>query len=144
MEYFQFDEQLRYKYIVSADGHTAAWLRIFTILQSNSVMLWINTAKYQWFYDRLEPWVHYVPLKRDLSDLEEKISWLRANDDKARGIAEQATLFAKNYLKEHHTREWTLRNLKLYEKAYHQPTVLNSTYEAVSYTHLTLPTILRV
>ena len=92
-------------------------------------MLWVNTGKYQWFYDRLEPWVHYVPIKRDISDLEEKVNWLKANDDKARQIAEQGTLYAKNYLKEHHTREYTLRNLKLYEKAYHEPTVRNSTYE---------------
>ena len=57
-------------------------------------MLWVNTAKYQWFYDRLEPWVHYVPIKRDLSDLEAKVNWLRANDDKARAISQQGTLFA--------------------------------------------------
>ena len=46
VNYYVFPEQLRYKYIIAPDGNTAAWMRLFTILYSNSVMLWVNTAKY--------------------------------------------------------------------------------------------------
>ena len=42
----------------------------------------------------------YVPIKMDLSDFEEKLEWVRANDEKARKIAERGkrkmeTLFSK-------------------------------------------------
>ena len=32
----------------------------------------------------LQPWVHYIPVKADLSDLVERIHWARDNDDKAK------------------------------------------------------------
>jgi hypothetical protein len=41
----------------------------------------------------LQPWVHYIPIKDDLSDLEEKVQWMQDNDEKAQIIAERATLF---------------------------------------------------
>ena len=36
----------------------------------------------------MRPWIDYVPIKMDMSDLEEKIEWVRQNDQKARKIAE--------------------------------------------------------
>jgi len=33
------------------------------------------------------PWVHYVPIKKDLSDLISTIEWLQQNDEKAKEIA---------------------------------------------------------
>ena len=44
------------------------------------------------------PYVHYVPVKNNQSDLIEKIKWLQENDDKARQIAENGQeLFEKLY-----------------------------------------------
>jgi len=42
----------------------------------------------QWYYDRLKPWVHYVPVAADLSDLMARVEWLRANDQQARDIGQ--------------------------------------------------------
>ena len=41
----------------------------------------------------LEPWVHYVPIHTNLSNLEEMIRWVGNNDDFARRISERATLY---------------------------------------------------
>ena len=41
----------------------------------------------------MRPYVHYVPIRPDLSDLLQKIRWLQANDDKARLIAQNAMQF---------------------------------------------------
>lgn len=41
---------------------------------------------YEHFYKDLEAWHHYVPFKRDLSDLEEKLKWAIANDEKVGDI----------------------------------------------------------
>lgn len=38
---------------------------------------------------------HYVPIKNDLSDLLEKVEWLKANDDKAYEIAQAGSVFAR-------------------------------------------------
>lgn len=37
----------------------------------------------EWFYKDLIPYKHYVPIKKDFSNLLEQIEWLKANDDKA-------------------------------------------------------------
>jgi len=39
------------------------------------------------YLDIWEPWVHYIPVKNDQSDLFEKIEWLKANDLAAKQIA---------------------------------------------------------
>jgi protein glucosyltransferase len=62
---------------------------------SGSVPLKVETTKIEWFYPDLKPWVNYVPIKSDYSDLLEVIEWLKANDAKARDIVENAVLFAR-------------------------------------------------
>lgn len=42
--------------------------------------------------------MHYVPVKKDLSDLLVQIDWLRRNDDTAHKIAQNAFDFALNNL----------------------------------------------
>lgn len=37
----------------------------------------------QWFYEDMKPYVHYVPVAHDLSDILKVIDWLRAHDAKA-------------------------------------------------------------
>ena len=63
------DEALKYKYLISIDGMTAAWKRVPWIMQSDSVLFKTTTKMYQWFYDGLVPWVNYIPLRPDLGDL---------------------------------------------------------------------------
>ena len=48
--------------------------------------------------DILEPWVHYVPLNKDLSDVEEKMQWVIDHDEEARRIAMRGSLWVKDLL----------------------------------------------
>ncbi len=41
----------------------------------------------QWFYDRLTPWRHYVPVRADLADFDEKLAWLFSVPEEAARIA---------------------------------------------------------
>jgi len=41
----------------------------------------------------LQPYVHYIPLKDDLSNIEDQLLWIQKNDHKAQMIAERGTLF---------------------------------------------------
>ena len=47
----------------------------------------------------LKPYVHYIPVEMDLSDLGKKVEWAIKHDDLARKIAENGRDFVKNHLK---------------------------------------------
>ena len=51
-----------------------------------------------WYFPLLKPYVDHVPVKADLSDLEEKIRWCRENDEKCRIIGENAKKFYDRYV----------------------------------------------
>lgn len=57
---------------------------------SGSVPIKVESTKIEWFYKDIEPWVHYVPVKEDYSDLLTNIQWLKDNDEKAREITYNA------------------------------------------------------
>ena len=51
-----------------------------------------------WYFPLLKPYHDHVPVKADLSDLEEKIAWCRAHDDECRKIGENAMAFYEKYV----------------------------------------------
>jgi hypothetical protein len=53
-------------------------------MTSESVLLKPTTNYYQWYYDGLVPWVNYIPLRPDMSDVIEKLNWARNHDDVVR------------------------------------------------------------
>ncbi|WP_341987543.1 glycosyl transferase family 90 [Azorhizobium sp. AG788] len=84
------------RYAIDIDGFSAAWMNFFSRLLLGCCVIKV-TSPYgfrQWFYDALVPWIHYVPVKADLSDLADKIAWCRANPDACRQIAEEGQRFA--------------------------------------------------
>jgi hypothetical protein len=93
-------EQSKYKYLVYVDGHCAA-CRYGFMMRLGSVILKVEprqVADRMWYFPLLQPYVDHVPVKSDLSDLEEKIRWCRANDDKCREIAKNCTEFYQKYV----------------------------------------------
>jgi hypothetical protein len=45
------------------------------------------------------PWVHYVPVAGDLSDLHQKLGWARRHQTEARAIAERGQAFVAGHLR---------------------------------------------
>jgi len=74
-----------FKYQIDIDGNSNAWAGLFQKLLSESVVLKVASPHNfrQWYYDQLIPWVNFVPIKTDMSDLVEKIEWLINHDDEA-------------------------------------------------------------
>lgn len=68
------------------------------LMFSKRPLLFVDRPFHEYFFDRLVPWVHFVPVKRDLSDLIEHTEWIHANPDKAREIAMNAYDFARVHL----------------------------------------------
>ena len=76
-----------YKYTITLDGNFSPWARGPSMLYSKSVPLVVESEGTPLYQRSWEPYVHYIPVKLDLSDLIEKIEWLKKNDDKAKEIA---------------------------------------------------------
>lgn len=94
------NKQLSYKYLINIDGHSAT-NRFSYLLQSGCLILNVE-SKYvignqRWYDELLVPYVHYVPVNYDLSDLEEIILWCRLNDDKCLEIANNAKKIYNEY-----------------------------------------------
>lgn len=98
-KFMSMKDQLNYKYILHIDGFVSAW-RLIYFLFSKSVILKVDSEWKEYFYDLLQPWVHYIPIKKDLSDLVQIIDWCRNNDNICKQIAENAHTFATKYLNE--------------------------------------------
>jgi len=81
------DEMLKYKYLPVIDGNDKS-SSLGWVMASNSVPLMPEPRFHSWV---CEPWLkageHYVVLKDDYSDFEEKLQWCRDNDDKCKEIA---------------------------------------------------------
>ena len=86
----------RYKYQIDIDGNTNSWPGLFYKLLTGSPVLKIASPQgyRQWYYDQLRPWINFVPVTSDMSDLVETLDWLRAHDDAARRIGERGRALA--------------------------------------------------
>jgi hypothetical protein len=91
------EKQSEYKYLINIDGHVSAF-RLSLELNMGSVILLVDSKWKMWFRKFLIPYVHYVPVKEDLSDLISQIKWCKNNDEKCEEIAHNARLFYEKYL----------------------------------------------
>lgn len=89
---------LTYKYLPYVDGVMCATPAMQARLFSQSVTFKPDSDEVQWFYRSLKPYVHYIPVNSDLSNLIEKFDWAKENDEICKNISEQAFEFAKENL----------------------------------------------
>eukprot|EP00545_Synedropsis_sp_CCMP1620_P013728 CAMPEP_0119003642 /NCGR_PEP_ID=MMETSP1176-20130426/683_1 /TAXON_ID=265551 /ORGANISM="Synedropsis recta cf, Strain CCMP1620" /LENGTH=332 /DNA_ID=CAMNT_0006955259 /DNA_START=316 /DNA_END=1314 /DNA_ORIENTATION=+ len=59
----------------------------------------------EWYTPYLTPWVHYIPLARDLSDLRERLMWVSENPDEVKMIGENGFEFYTQHLTFEHNHE---------------------------------------
>jgi hypothetical protein len=93
-----YETQVQFKFQIILDGVFTTYPGDRWRLLSDSCCFMPESPYGHWFHDALIPWVHYVPVKRDLSDLVEKMDYLLANDEIARNIAKNARQFALDFL----------------------------------------------
>ena len=91
------EEQSKYKYILHISGHVSAF-RLSMELAMKSVILMVESEWKLWYSDMLKPYVHYVPVAWDLSNLNEIIRWCKENDEQCKKIAENARIFYDKFL----------------------------------------------
>ncbi|KAL7843874.1 hypothetical protein SRHO_G00224130 [Serrasalmus rhombeus] len=95
-----FFDFFKHKYQVNVDGTVAAY-RFPYLMLGNSLVLKQDSPYYEHFYTHLRPGQHYVPVKRTLSDLIQKIKWAKENDAEAEAIAKAGQAVARDVLQPH-------------------------------------------
>lgn len=91
-------DQLNYKFIISVEGNDVASGLKWQLL-SNSIVLMRKPTIESWLMEfRLRPYVHYVPLKDDLSDIEEQINWCNNNYERCLDIINRSKTYMEQFL----------------------------------------------
>lgn len=104
-----------YKYILNIDGYVSAF-RLSSEFRMNSVVLIVISHYKLWFSHLLKPYVHYVPVLEDLSDLITQIIWCKEHDTECKKIAKNGLLFYEKYLSKNGIFNYLETNLKIIYK----------------------------
>ena len=81
---------------VEGNGYSG---RLKILLFSRRVLLLVQRPWSEFFQRHLRPWEHYVPVRRDLSDLQTRLQWVRTHPRRAELIATRALKFAQARLR---------------------------------------------
>ena len=91
--FMSMKDQLKFKYILNIEGNDVS-TGLKWQLASNSVVFMAKPTTVSFaMEDLLVPFVHYVPVKDDYSNLMEMVEWARQNDQKCEWISRQASLY---------------------------------------------------
>ena len=90
-------EQLNYKFIVSIEGNDVA-TNLKWIMSSNSLCLMPRPTRETWFMEgTLVPGKHFVLLRDDFADLDEKMDYYMAHPDEAVEIIRNAQAYVQQF-----------------------------------------------
>lgn len=95
--YLSWGEQARCKYALYLPGNVGAG-RLGALFGMGFVVLAPPSAKPATYLCRLlEPWINFIPLEENLTDLRDVLLWLRDHDDQARVIANRGVELHTKY-----------------------------------------------
>lgn len=95
--FMSISEQLAYRYVLSIEGYDVA-TNTKWIMASNSLCLMRKPRFETWFMEgSLIPDFHYVLLKDDYSDFEEKITFYNENPEQAKAIIANANRYVEQF-----------------------------------------------
>ncbi len=90
-------EHLRYKFILCLEGNDVA-TNLKWVLSSNSVAVMPRPKYETWFMEgKLQPDRHYIAIRDDYSDLEEKLQYYIRHTDEALEIVKNAHVFVDRF-----------------------------------------------
>ena len=90
----------KFKFLLDiGGGGGTSWLSTFKFLAMPGVLFHHETAMRDSFYDDIKPWVHYVPIMEDMSDLKKQYIWAMNNPDEIKAISKRATQYVKDAIK---------------------------------------------
>ena len=92
------NEHLKYRYVISLEGNDVA-SNLKWVMSSNCIAVMPRPTCESWFMEGLlKPNYHYIEIKPDFSDLEERIQFYNENIHEALTIIEHAHEYIKQFL----------------------------------------------
>jgi hypothetical protein len=97
-EVMSLDTFSKYKYHIDCGGGGGTtWTGTLEKLALPGLLFHHITPTKDYFHDVLIPWVHFVPVKEDLSDLKSKFEWAESNQLEAKRIASRGTEWVRRW-----------------------------------------------
>lgn len=94
------EEMLGYKYLLSVEGNDVA-TNLKWAMASKSLVLMPTPKVESWFAEsQLKPWVHYVPIRDDFSDLYSMKIWCDAHPTECKDIIRNANRYVEQFTNE--------------------------------------------
>ncbi|XP_071961633.1 protein O-glucosyltransferase 1-like [Antedon mediterranea] len=109
------EEHCKYKYLFNFRG-VAASFRFKHLFLCSSLVFHVGNEWLEFFYPAVKPWVHYIPVKQDLSDARELIEFAKANDEVVQEITQRGRDFIWDHLRMEDVQCYWLKLLKAYAK----------------------------
>ncbi|GJN90841.1 hypothetical protein Rhopal_003855-T1 [Rhodotorula paludigena] len=110
-EWMTPDEQNEYKYVIDVDGN--GWSGRFHRLMSSNSLVLKSTIFPEWYSEMIQPWVHYVPIATDYSDLWTTMAFFMG-DENGKGahdeLAEEIAAEGKRWTETH----WRHIDMEIY------------------------------
>ena len=95
--FMSIKDQLDFKFIFCLEGKCIS-TNLYWAMSSNSVCIMPKPKYESWFMEgKLEDGVHYIEVKDDFSDAQEKIEFYNNNNDKCLEIIQNAQKFVKQF-----------------------------------------------
>ena len=91
-------DHCKYKYLIDFLGNGYSG-RAKHLLHSGRPLFYQERHWNEYWFFKMKPFVHYIPVKNDLSDFYEKFEWAKQNEAECNKIAKQAQDFAKDNLR---------------------------------------------
>lgn len=91
------DEHLKFKFILCLEGNDVA-TNIKWVMSSNSLAVMPEPTYETWFMEgTLRPNYHYVAIKPDYSDLEDRLRYYLEHEDEAEAIVQHAHEYVRQF-----------------------------------------------
>ncbi len=85
------------KYAIDIDGFANTWTNLLVRWLFGCCVFKVASqfGYRQWYYDRIAPFEHFIPVRADMADFAEMIAWARDNPLETERIAENGRRFAE-------------------------------------------------
>jgi hypothetical protein len=88
----------RWEYLIDVEG-VGYSTRGKLLMHAGRVLFWADRPYKEWYVEQMQPWVHYVPVRRDLGDLVENFERVESDLALKQSIQENGLQFAKTNLR---------------------------------------------
>lgn len=127
-----------YKAIVDVDGHS--WSSRFAeLLCYSSVVLKVSPDFVDYFYSELQPWIHYIPVSHDLSNLYDRVEFVMnvKNTDAVQRIIRAANTWCLSRMSYDQLARDTAHVLDVYASHCEGPIDIQTLWETNNFTTVT-------